>query len=65
MQYQEIKEIAGQHFRLHITVTENAVTIQKITLPYDTERNLLQVMDKEILKQLHEELVHKHLNHIA
>ena len=58
------KEIRGEQYNVSYTVTENAVTIQAVSLQaIGRERNLLPVMDKQILRELHEELVHKHLNH--
>lgn len=61
----ELTEIAGGMYRVHFTVTEHRITVQRVTVQEtisDEGRDIMQVMDKDILRGLHEDLVHRHLN---
>lgn len=58
-------ELSGDHYAIDFTVSPGGLTIQKVTPATDQRRDIMKVMDPEILKQVHESLSHEHLNHSA
>lgn len=64
----EITEICNEMYRVHFTVTQSRVTIQRVTVGGTIGmdgRDVMRIMDREILRGIHDDLVHRHLNQSA
>jgi len=59
------REIGGQMFRFSVTISDEAVLIYAVTAGNQTDRDIMHVMDREILLGIKQDLEFQHVNKSA